>query len=71
MVRCASYNCNSVRNNWEIVKDLLNCNDIVFLQELILNKKDLPILNDLHKDFRHIAYAKDRDSEGIVEGRPA
>ena len=70
MVRCSAYNCNSVRNNSEIVKSLLKSCDIVFLQELMLNKKDLPVLNDFDEDFNHIAFVNDRDSEGINEGKP-
>ena len=71
MLRCVSYNCNSVRNNANIVKALLDTSDIVFLQELMLNKSDLGVLNDFHKDFRHTAYVKDRETEGINEGRPS
>ena len=71
MLKCASYNCNSIRNNAEIVKSLLDSFDIVFIQELMLNKSDLSLLNDFHEDFRHIAFVKDREAEGINEGRPS
>ena len=71
MVRLVSYNCNSVRKNAENVMKLLSENDIVFLQEIMLSKSDLPLLYDLDRDFDHIAYVKDRESEGINEGRPS
>ena len=71
MLRCVSYHCNSIRNNSQIVKNILDSSDILFLQELMLEKSDLPILNDFHKDFKHFASVKDRESEGIVEGRPS
>ena len=71
MIRVVSYNCNSVRNNSEIVKSLFHDSDIVLLQELMLEKRDLDILNDFNKDFRHIAFVKDRETEGICEGRPS
>ena len=71
MLRCVSYNCNSVRNNADIVKALLETSDIVFLQELMLNKSDLGVLNDFHRDFRHTAFVRDREAEGINEGRPS
>ena len=71
ILRCVSYNCNSVRNNANILEDLLDTSNIVFLQELMLNKSDLGVLNDFHKDFRHTAYVKDRETEGINEGRPS
>ena len=71
MIKCASYNCNSIRNNSENVKKLLNKNDIVFLQELMLSRSDLCILNDFDSRFEYAAFVKDRESEGINEGRPS
>ena len=71
MVKCTSYNCNSIRNNSEIVKALLQSSDIVFLQEIMLNRSDLFLLNDFHPDFKYAAFVKDRDAEGINEGRPS
>ena len=71
MAKIVSYNCNSVRNNSEIVKSLLLDSDILFLQELMLEKRDLGILNDFNEDFRHIYFVKDRDGDGICEGRPS
>ena len=71
IINCASYNCNSVRNNSECVKELLYRNDVVFLQELMLNQSDLSISNDFNKDVEVIAYVKDREIEGIHEGRPS
>ena len=71
MIKCVTFNCNSIRNNSEIVKQLLSFSDIVLLQEIMLSKSDLPLLNDFHKEFMHIAKVKDRESEGISEGRPS
>ena len=71
MLRCVTYNCNSIRNNSEVVKYLLSSFAIVFLQEIMLNKADLPILNEYHNDFEHVAFVKDRESDGICEGRPS
>ena len=45
-MKITSYNCNSVRNNSETVKKLLNDCDILLLQELMLEKRDLDILNE-------------------------
>ena len=71
MVKCSSHNCNSIRNNSENVKELLNKNDIVFLQELMLCKSDLCILNNFDSRFEYAAFVQDRESEGINEGRPS
>ena len=65
-----SYNYNSVRINSEIVKAILKDSDILFLQELMLTKSDLPLLQDFDDDFRNVAFVRDRESEGIIEGRP-
>ena len=71
MARIISYNCNSIRNNSEIVKSLLLNTDILFLQELMLEKRDIGILNDFDNNFRNVAYVNDRECEGICEGRPS
>ena len=71
MIRFTSYNCNSIRNNSELVKDILKLSDIVFLQEIMLSKSDLPLLYNYDNDFDHVAFVNDRESEGICEGRPS
>ena len=71
MAKVISYNCNSIRNNSEIVKSFFGTSDIVFLQEIMLEKRDLDILNDFNPNFKHVAYVKDRECEGICEGRPS
>ena len=70
MVRIASYNCNSVRANCVNVQSIMEVTDIVCLQELMLCKSDLQFLNELNKDFDNAAFVMDRESEGIIEGRP-
>ena len=70
-MKIVSYNCNSVRNNAEIVKSLFVDTDILLLQELLLEKRDLGFLNDLNENFKYTAYVRDRESEGICEGRPS
>ena len=70
-MKIVSYNCNSIRNNVDIVKTLFGGNDIVLLQELMLEKRDLCFLNDFNENFKHIAFVNDREMEGICEGRPS
>ena len=70
-MKIVSYNCNSVRNNAEIVKSLFVDTDILLLQELLLEKRDLGFLNDLNENFKYTAHVRDRESEGICEGRPS
>ena len=70
MVHCVSYNCNSIRKNSEIIKILLKNTDILCLQEIMLTKDDLGILNQFDSEFEHVAFVSDRESSGICEGRP-
>ena len=70
-MKIVSYNCNSIRNNVEIVKSLFIDADIILLQELMLEKRDLDFLNDFDNNFKHIAFVRDREHEGICEGRPS
>ena len=70
MVKCVTYNCNSIRNNSENVRSLFNTADIILLQEIMLSRSDLPLLNDFNDDFDNIAFVKDRESLCINEGRP-
>ena len=71
MLRITSFNCNSVRNNCEIVKELLKNNDIVMLQELMLLQSDVNFLSELHCDFDFIYGLKDENFIGIPTGRPS
>ena len=71
MVKVASYNCNSVRANSANVQNIMDSADIVCLQELMLCKSDLQFLSELNKEFDNAAFVRDRESEGIVEGRPS
>ena len=71
MIKIASYNCNSDWCHFENVRNILCDVDILFLQELQLCKSDLLILNDLNSDFEVISFVHDRESEGIIEGRPS
>ena len=70
-MKIVSYNCNSIRNNAEVAKSLFFSADILLFQELMLEKRDLNILNDFNEDFKHIAYVNDREGNGICEGRPS
>ena len=70
MIKLCTYNCNSVRVNFENVRNIMSRCDIVCLQELMLCKGDQPILNELNDDFENVAFVQDRDSVGIVEGTP-
>ena len=70
MIRLTTYNCCSIRNKAEQVKKILDRVDILFLQEIMLSKGDIHLLDEFHRDFDHAAFVLDKESEGINEGRP-
>ena len=46
-LRVVSYNCNSVRKNIDIIRELLNVCDIILLQEVLLLDEDVLFLGDI------------------------
>ena len=70
MVKIVTFNCNSIRNNIDIVRYLF-INDIILIQELMLEFSDLDFLNSFDSNFKYVANVKDRESQGICEGRPS
>ena len=69
-IRILSYNCRSIKNSVDAVKQLCNKHDIVLLQEHWLLPNDLTYLSSIHTDFIACgSSAVDVDS-GILVGRP-
>ena len=50
-LKVISYNCQSVRSNYEIISKLLNDCDILFLQETFLTDVNKDILDIINVDF--------------------
>ena len=71
MISVASYNCNSIRNSVDTVKELLRDNHFVALQELMLLESDLSFLSSIDYNMHHTAYVKDDIRNGINTGRPS
>ena len=51
MINITSYNCNSVRSNLGNIQYIMSYSDVVCLQELMLDKSDLHILDEINADF--------------------
>ena len=69
MVKLCSYNCNSLRNSIDIVRDLLNENDILFLQETLIYATDSNYVKRIDNRFNFFITSCHR-KEGIDTGRP-
>ena len=70
MISIASFNCKNLKSSIEEIRSLCNVNDIVLLQETWLTTTDLPILNQIHKDFHAKGISAMDLSAGLLTGRP-
>ena len=69
-LKVASFNCNSIRKNVEIVKNLLHDNDIVLLQEIIITYSEIDFLNRINDEF-HCSFVPSFDPTlNGLNGRP-
>ena len=50
-IRICSYNCNSVRKKVDIIRELMEKSDILFLQELILLNEDCDFIYEMSDLF--------------------
>jgi len=69
-VNVVSYNCRSLKNSVQVVKDLCKTSDIVLLQEHWLLPQDLHLLSELDDDFLAFGTSPVNTEEGILQGRP-
>src|SRR5215469_1983391 len=70
VVKICTYNCNSSRNNIQIIRELLNDHDILLLQELMLLSEDAHLVKNLFDDWDSVVFIMDKVYEGILERRP-
>ena len=68
--KIASYNCNSIRNKIDIIREILDENDILFLQEIMLIESDISLLDDIHDDFECISSPSKYTTDCSFSGRP-
>ena len=69
-VTIASYNCRGFKSSVEEIKSLCSHSDIVCLQETMLSNIDLPLLNQVHKDFFAKGLSAMDMEDGVLSGRP-
>ena len=71
MIELSSFNCHSVRKNEVKVRELLQRNDILLLQELMLYREDISYLDTLHGEFNFIFDVQSINNNDIICGRPS
>lgn len=69
-LKLCSYNCNSFKNNLNIIEKLMSSHDIILLQELMLLKEDSYLVKTLSDNWESILFVRDNLIDGILEGRP-
>ena len=71
MINITTFNCHSIRKNIEKVIELLKCNDIVLLQELMLYLEDAEFIKNVDPDFECCFMLNKLDDNMILGGRPS
>ena len=66
----ASFNCKNIYSSRKEINELLECNDIVMLQETWLMEFQLSMLNNLHSDFYAKGVTAVNIDNDILTGRP-
>ena len=69
-IKIATYNVRSALSNGYAIQELLNCNDIIALQETWLHDQNVNFLNSLSSEFSFYACSPLDVEESILIGRP-
>ena len=65
-----SFNCKNIKTSIDEIRELCEGNDIVLLQETWLFKMDIPILNQINKDFYARGISSMMCEDSLLTGRP-
>ncbi len=59
-IKIASYNCSGFKQEIDTIRKLMQCNDIICLQETLINESNVDIFNEIDPLFSYfyIATAK-------------
>ena len=69
-LRIMSYNCYGLKSSLVNLYELCEQFDIIFLQETLLLKHELPVLSNIHPEFEGIGISAIDDTSNILTGRP-
>ena len=69
-LRILSYNCYGLKSSTVDLYELCDKYDIIFLQETLLFKHELPMLSKVHPGFEGMGISAIDDTSGILSGRP-
>ena len=69
-LRIMSYNCYGLKSSLVDLYELCEQFDIIFLQETLLFKHELPVLSNIHPEFEGMGISAIDDTSHILAGRP-
>ena len=69
-LRIMSYNCYGLKSSLVNLYELCEQFDIIFLQETLLFKHELPVLSNIHPEFEGMGISAIDDTSNILTGRP-
>ena len=69
-LRIMSYNCYGLKSSLVNLYELCEQFDIIFLQETLLFKHELPVLSNIHPEFEGMGISAIDDKSNILTGRP-
>ena len=69
-IKFCSYNCHSLRKNIDLVRVLVEDNDVLLLQEIILLEEDISILDSVCNDTEYLVVPSSRAISNCFNGRP-
>ena len=69
-LRIMSYNCYGLKSSLVNLYELCEQFDIIFLQETLLFKHELPVLSNIHPEFEGMGISAIDDTGNILTGRP-
>ena len=70
MIKVVTYNCQGLKNRLQVVSELCQQYNFIFLQETWLFNYELHILSTICHDFEGFGISSIDTSKGIVRGRP-
>ena len=69
-IKFCSNNCHSLRKNIDLVRVLVEDNDVLLLQEIILLEEDISILDSVCNDTEYLVVPSSRAISNCFNGRP-
>ena len=69
-LKVTSYNCNSLRKQVDLVRELMTYNDVILLQEIILTNDDLDVLSSINSEFDFSVTPSTCNLDNVSGGRP-